>query len=111
MVKNEIETVLSLRELLGERVIGQSHALEAIAQRMRAARAGLEDSRRPRGVFLLVGPSGVGKTETALALAESMYGGEKNLITINMSEYKEVHRISSLTGAPAGYVGYGKGGS
>jgi type VI secretion system protein VasG len=110
MVKDEIRTVLSLRELLEKRVIGQSHALEAIGQRIRTARARLEDPRRPTGVFLLVGPSGVGKTETALTLADVLYGGERNLVTINMSEYQEAHTVSGLKGSPPGYVGYGEGG-
>ena len=110
MLADEIQTVLKLRSKLEERVIGQSHALEAIAQRIRTARANLTDPRRPIGVFLLVGPSGVGKTETALALADTLYGGERNLITINMSEYQEAHTVSSLKGSPPGYVGYGEGG-
>jgi type VI secretion system protein VasG len=110
MLADEIQTVLSLGPKLGERVIGQSHALEAIAQRIRTSRAVLTDPNRPVGVFLLVGPSGVGKTETALALADTLYGGERNLITINMSEYQESHTVSSLKGAPPGYVGYGEGG-
>jgi type VI secretion system protein VasG len=91
-------------------VIGQDHALTGIAQRIRTARANLVDPRRPVGVFMLVGPSGVGKTETALALADSLYGGERNLVTINMSEYQEAHTVSSLKGSPPGYVGYGEGG-
>ena len=110
MVKDEINTVLSLKPLLEERVIGQSHALEAIAQRIRTARANLEDPGKPKGVFLLVGPSGVGKTETALALADILYGGERNIIIINMSEYQEAHTVSGLKGSPPGYVGYGEGG-
>jgi type VI secretion system protein VasG len=110
MVKDEIHTVLALRELLEKRIIGQSHALEAIGQRIRTARARLEDPRRPIGVFLLVGPSGVGKTETALALADVLYGGERNIVTINMSEYQEAHTVSGLKGSPPGYVGYGEGG-
>jgi type VI secretion system protein VasG len=110
MVKDEILTVLSLKELLEKRIIGQSHALEAIGQRIRTARARLEDPRRPIGVFLLVGPSGVGKTETALTLADVLYGGERNLVTINMSEYQEAHTVSGLKGSPPGYVGYGEGG-
>ncbi|APW62198.1 type VI secretion system ATPase TssH [Paludisphaera borealis] len=110
MLANEIQTVLNLREKLEQRVIGQSHALEAIAQRVRTSRANLTDPRRPIGVFLLVGSSGVGKTETALALADSLYGGERNLITINMSEYQESHTVSGLKGSPPGYVGYGEGG-
>jgi type VI secretion system protein VasG len=110
MVKDEIKTVLKLKPLLEERVIGQSHALEQIAQRVRTARANIEDPNKPKGVFLFVGPSGVGKTETALALAETLYGGERNLITINMSEYQEAHTVSGLKGSPPGYVGYGEGG-
>ncbi len=110
VVKDEIRTVLSLRELLERRVIGQAHALEAISQRIRTARAGLEDPRRPIGVFLLVGPSGVGKTETALTLADVLYGGERNIVTINMSEYQEAHTVSGLKGSPPGYLGYGEGG-
>ena len=110
MLADEIQTVLSLKDRLEKRVIGQAHALEAIAQRIRTARAGLTDPRRPVGVFLLVGPSGVGKTETALTLADTLYGGERNLVTINMSEYQESHTVSSLKGSPPGYVGYGEGG-
>jgi len=110
MVKDEIRTVLSLEELLEKRIIGQSHALEAIGQRIRTARARLEDPRRPIGVFLLVGPSGVGKTETALTLADVLFGGEHNTVTINMSEYQEAHTVSGLKGSPPGYVGYGEGG-
>jgi type VI secretion system protein VasG len=110
MVKNEIEAILGLADLLGKRVIGQSHALESIAKRVQTARAGLENPNKPIGVFLLVGPSGVGKTETALALAEALYGGEQNVITINMSEFQEAHTVSTLKGAPPGYVGYGEGG-
>ncbi|WP_116136616.1 type VI secretion system ATPase TssH [Trinickia diaoshuihuensis] len=110
MVKDEIGTVLGLKDLLTERVIGQDHALDAIAQRVRTASASLEDPNKPRGVFLFVGPSGVGKTETALALADALYGGERKLITINMSEYQEAHSVSGLKGSPPGYVGYGEGG-
>jgi type VI secretion system protein VasG len=110
MLTDEINTVLSLKERLEQRVIGQSYGLEAISQRIRTARANLTDPRRPIGVFLLVGPSGVGKTETALTLADTLYGGERNLITINMSEYQEAHTVSSLKGSPPGYVGYGEGG-
>jgi type VI secretion system protein VasG len=110
MLKDEIQTVLGLKDLLAERVVGQDHALQAIAQRIQTARAGLDDPRRPIGVFLLVGPSGVGKTETALALADTLYGGERNLVTINMSEYQEAHSVSGLKGSPPGYVGYGEGG-
>ena len=110
MVKDEIRTVRNLPPLLGERVIGQDHALEAIAQRVRTASAKLEDPNKPRGVFMFVGPSGVGKTETALALADILYGGERKLVTINMSEYQEAHSVSGLKGSPPGYVGYGEGG-
>ena len=110
MVKNEIETVLKLADTLSQRVIGQRHALEMIARRIQTSRAGLENPSKPIGVFMLAGPSGVGKTETALALAESLYGGEQNLITINMSEFQEAHTVSTLKGAPPGYVGYGEGG-
>jgi type VI secretion system protein VasG len=110
MVNDEIQTVLNLADTLQQRVIGQPHALAAIAQRVRTARAGLEDPNKPKGVFLFGGPSGVGKTETALALADALYGGEKKLITINMSEYQEAHSVSGLKGSPPGYVGYGEGG-
>jgi len=110
VMKDEIQTVLSLRERLEERIIGQSQALEAISQRIRTARAKLEDPRRPIGVFMLVGPSGVGKTETALALADTLFGGERNVVVINMSEYQESHTVSGLKGSPPGYVGYGEGG-
>jgi type VI secretion system protein VasG len=110
MQADEIATVLQLKELLGQRLIGQDHALEAIAQRIQTAHAGIEDPSKPTGVFLLVGPSGVGKTETALALSDLLYGGEQNLITINMSEYQEAHTVSGLKGSPPGYVGYGEGG-
>jgi type VI secretion system protein VasG len=110
MLKDEISTVLSLESHLGERVIGQSHALEAISRRIRTAKARLDDPGKPIGVFLLVGPSGVGKTETALALSDLFYGGERNLITINMSEFQEAHTVSTLKGSPPGYVGYGEGG-
>jgi type VI secretion system protein VasG len=110
MVKDEINTVLNLKEHLEKRVIGQSHALEALAQRLRTARAKLEDPRKPIGVFMFVGPSGVGKTETALAIAELLFGSDQNLTTINMSEFKEEHKVSLLMGSPPGYVGYGEGG-
>lgn len=110
MVLDEIKTVLTLKDKLEERVIGQAHALDAIAQRIRTARANLVDPRRPIGVFMLVGPSGVGKTETAMALSDILYGGDRNMVVINMSEYKESHKISRLTGSAPGYVGYGEGG-
>jgi len=110
MVKDEIATVLNLAKSLGQRVIGQDHALQMIAKRVQTARAGLENPNKPIGVFMLAGPSGVGKTETALTLAEALYGGEQNLITINMSEFQEAHTVSTLKGAPPGYVGYGEGG-
>jgi type VI secretion system protein VasG len=110
MVKNEIEAVLHLGEKLRQRVIGQDQALEAIASRIKTSRARLENPQRPIAVMLLVGPSGVGKTETAIALAENLYGGQQNLITINMSEFQEAHTVSTLKGSPPGYVGYGEGG-
>lgn len=110
MVGDEIGTVLGLQPLLESRIIGQTHAIEAVAQRVRTARANLEDPNKPKGVFLFVGPSGVGKTETALALADILYGGEKKLVSINMSEYQEAHSVSGLKGSPPGYVGYGEGG-
>jgi type VI secretion system protein VasG len=110
MVADEIMAVMKLQETLRERVIGQDHALHAISERIKTSRAGLTDPKRPIGVFLLVGTSGVGKTETALALADTLYGGERNLISINMSEYQEAHTVSSLKGSPPGYVGYGEGG-
>jgi len=110
MVRNEIETVLTLDEHLKKRVIGQDHALAAIAQRILTSRANMDDPVKPIGVFLLIGPSGVGKTETAIALADVLYGGERNMITINMSEFQEAHTVSTLKGSPPGYVGYGEGG-
>jgi type VI secretion system protein VasG len=110
MVKNEIESVLKLADTLDQRVIGQKHGLQMIAKRVQTSRAKLDNPNKPIGVFMLAGPSGVGKTETALALAESLYGGEQNVITINMSEYQEAHTVSTLKGAPPGYVGYGEGG-
>ena len=110
MVANEIQTVLNLKNLMEERIIGQPDALEAIAQAMRTSRAKLTDPRKPTGVFLMVGTSGVGKTETALTLAELLYGGGQNLTVINMSEFKEEHKVSTLMGSPPGYVGYGEGG-
>jgi type VI secretion system protein VasG len=110
MLKDEISTVLTLSAHLGKRVIGQTHALDIIGQRIQTSRASLDDPHRPIGVFMLIGPSGVGKTETALALADLLYGGEHNLITINMSEFQEPHTVSTLKGSPPGYVGYGEGG-
>jgi type VI secretion system protein VasG len=110
MVKNEIETVLNLAETLNQRVIGQRHGLEQIARRIQTSRAKLDNPNKPIGVFMLCGPSGVGKTETALTLAEALYGGEQNVITINMSEFQEAHTVSTLKGSPPGYVGYGEGG-
>lgn len=110
MVKNEVEAVLRLADTLNQRIIGQRHALEMIARRIQTSRARLDNPNKPIGVFMLCGSSGVGKTETALALAEALYGGEQNIITINMSEYQEAHTVSSLKGAPPGYVGYGEGG-
>jgi len=110
MVRDEIKAVLHLEDKLRERVIGQDHALAAIARRIRTSRAGIENPNRPIAVMLLVGPSGVGKTETALALAEALYGGESNITTINMSEFQEAHTVSTLKGSPPGYVGYGEGG-
>ncbi|WP_419656853.1 ClpV: type VI secretion system ATPase [Desulfosarcina variabilis str. Montpellier] len=110
MVKNEIDTVLNLADILNRRILGQRHALEMIASRIQTSRANLDNPGKPIGVFLLAGPSGVGKTETALALAEALYGGEQNVVTINMSEFQEAHTVSTLKGAPPGYVGYGEGG-
>jgi type VI secretion system protein VasG len=110
MVRDEIETVLTLDEHLKKRVIGQNEALSAIAQRILTSRASLDDPIKPVGVFLLLGPSGVGKTETAIALSDVLYGGERNMITINMSEFQEAHTVSTLKGSPPGYVGYGEGG-
>jgi type VI secretion system protein VasG len=110
MVRNEIQQVLGLGDLLEKRVIGQRHALDMIARRVHTSRAKLDNPNRPIGVFMLVGPSGTGKTETALTLAEALYGGEQNLISINMSEFQEAHTVSTLKGSPPGYVGYGEGG-
>lgn len=110
MLSSQTEKALKLAATLSERVVGQDHAMEMIAKRVQTSRAGLGAPEKPVGVFLLCGPSGVGKTETALALAETLYGGEQNLISINMSEFQEAHTVSTLKGAPPGYVGYGKGG-
>jgi type VI secretion system protein VasG len=110
MVKNELETVLNLAESLNRRILGQRHALDMIARRIQTSRAILDDPNKPIGVFMLVGPSGVGKTETALALAEALYGGEQHMVTINMSEFQQAESVATLKGAPPGYVGYGKGG-
>lgn len=110
MVKDDIAAVRQLPARLAQRVVGQGHALRAIGERIQTARAQLSDPNKPVGVFLLVGPSGVGKTETALALADALYGGEQNLITVNMSEFQEAHTVSTLKGSPPGYVGYGEGG-
>jgi type VI secretion system protein VasG len=110
MLKDEIAIVLALEKHLGARVIGQDHAMVGISQRIRTSRARLDDPEKPVGVFLLVGPSGVGKTETALALSDLLYGGEQNIITINMSEFQEAHTVSTLKGSPPGYVGFGEGG-
>ncbi len=110
MVKDEVQTILNLADTLNKRVVGQSHGLSMIARRIETNRAKLDNPNKPIGVFMLAGPSGVGKTETALALAEALYGGENNMITINMSEFQEAHSVSTLKGAPPGYVGYGEGG-
>ena len=110
MMQDEVSTALELEKHLGERIIGQDHALEVVSHRIRTSFAKIEDPKKPKGVFLFVGPSGVGKTETALALTDLLYGGERNLITINMSEFQEAHTVSTLKGSPPGYVGYGEGG-
>ena len=110
MLADEIRSVMTLKERMQERIVGQPQALDAICRRISTSRAGLEDPSKPKGVFLLAGPTGVGKTETALALAELLYGGERNLISFNMSEFQEAHSVATLKGAPPGYVGYGKGG-
>ena len=111
MVKDEIQTVLNLRPLLSTRAgVGQDHALRGHCPARAHRQRGLEDPNKPRGVFMFVGPSGVGKTETALALADVLYGGERKFVTINMSEYQEAHSVSGLKGSPPGYVGYGEGG-
>jgi type VI secretion system protein VasG len=109
-VKNEVEALLNLADTLNQRIIGQRHALDMIARRIHTSRAKLDNPNKPIGVFMLCGPSGVGKTETALTLAEAFYGGEQNVITINMSEFQEKHTVSTLKGSPPGYVGYGEGG-
>jgi type VI secretion system protein VasG len=110
MLRDDVSLALSLEKYLGERVIGQDHALQVLSHRIRSSKASIEDPGKPVGVFMLVGPSGVGKTETALALSDLLYGGERNLITINMSEFQEAHTVSTLKGSPPGYVGYGEGG-
>jgi type VI secretion system protein VasG len=110
MVRDEVQTILNLSDILGKRVVGQDHGLRMIAKRIETNRAKLDNPNKPIGVFMLAGPSGVGKTETALALAEALYGGEQNMIAINMSEFQEAHTVSTLKGAPPGYVGYGEGG-
>ena len=110
MVRDDIRTVLTLDAALRERVLGQDHVIAAVAQRVRTARANLDDPNKPQAVFLFTGPSGTGKTETALALADLLYGGERKLITLNMSEYQEAHSVAGLKGAPPGYIGYGEGG-
>jgi type VI secretion system protein VasG len=110
MMADELHTVLHLQDRMAERLVGQPQALDAIARRVRTFRADLDDPGKPVGVFMLVGPSGVGKTETAIALADLLYGGERNMVTVNMSEFQEAHSVSSLKGAPPGYVGYGRGG-
>ena len=110
MQSNEIRTVLHLKEAMEKRIVGQPHALDAVAQAIRTSRAGLTDPRKPIGVFLMVGTSGTGKTETALTLADLLYGGEQNMTVINMTEFKEEHKVSLLMGSPPGYVGYGEGG-
>jgi type VI secretion system protein VasG len=110
MLRDQLGMILALERHLGERIIGQDHALEILSKRVRTTAAKIEDPNKPKGVFMLVGPSGVGKTETALALGDLLYGGEQNLVTINMSEFQEAHTVSTLKGSPPGYVGYGEGG-
>jgi type VI secretion system protein VasG len=110
MMSDEVKAVLELKARLEKRVVGQPHALDAIAKAIRTSRAGLTDPKKPIGVFLMVGTSGTGKTETAISLAEELYGGEQNMTVLNMSEFKEEHKVSLLMGSPPGYVGYGEGG-
>ena len=110
MVSDEIKSIINLSSYMSEYIIGQSDAISEISKRIQTARANLNEPGKPTGVFLLVGPSGVGKTETAIALADLLYGGEEKMITINMSEYQEAHTVAGLKGAPPGYVGYGSGG-
>ena len=110
MLRDEVERLMLLEQSLCQRVVGQDDAISGISKSVRIGRAGLSDPRKPVGVFLMCGPSGVGKTETALALADQLYGGEQNLTVLNMTEFKEEHKVSMLLGAPAGYVGYGEGG-
>ena len=110
MLRDQLSMVLELERLLGARIIGQEHGIETISRRMRTSAAKIEDPNKPKGVFMLVGPSGVGKTETALAMSDLLFGGEHNIITINMSEFQEAHTVSTLKGSPPGYVGYGEGG-
>ena len=110
MMRDQVGMMLDLERVLGQRIIGQGHALEVISRRIRTSAAKIEDPNKPKGVFMLVGPSGVGKTETALALSDMLFGGEQNIITINMSEFQEAHTVSTLKGSPPGYVGYGEGG-
>ena len=110
MMRDEAATALELEKHLGERIIGQDHVLEVVSHRIRTSYAKIEDPGKPKGVFLFVGPSGVGKTEMALTLADLLFGGERNMVTINMSEFQEAHTVSTLKGSPPGYVGYGEGG-
>ena len=110
MLRDQLSMVLQMEKLMGQRIIGQDAGLETIARRMRTSAAKIEDPNKPKGVFMLVGPSGVGKTETALAMSDLLFGGEHNIITINMSEFQESHTVSTLKGSPPGYVGYGEGG-
>jgi type VI secretion system protein VasG len=110
MLRDQLSMMLELERHVGARLIGQDHAIAAISRRVRTSAAKIEDPNKPKGVFMLVGPSGVGKTETALVLSDLLFGGEQNMVTINMSEYQEAHTVSSLKGSPPGYVGYGEGG-